>query len=137
MIYFVLTATDYYTGRRLMSKYRSGMEERVGAVLEPVGFCYEPQSIPYIVKKKYTPDFVYGKFMIEVKGWFRPGDTQKYKAIHDSMDFHELVFVLHNPRKKVRKGAQLTMAEWCEKYGIFWCTESTLDLLVEYVGGEI
>ena len=115
-----------------MTKYRSGLEERIGAILEPEGFLYEPHSIPYTVEKKYTPDFVLGALMVEVKGWFRPGDTQKYKAIHDSMDFHELVFVLQSPRKKVRKNTKITMGEWCDKYGIFWCTEGTLGELVEY-----
>lgn len=115
-----------------MSKYRSTLEERIGAVLEPEGFLYEPHSIPYQVTHQYTPDFVLGALMVEVKGWFRPGDTQKYRAIHEGTNFHELVFVLQSPNKKVRKHTKITMGEWCDKYGIFWCTEGTLDELIKY-----
>lgn len=102
-------------------KYRSTFEERNGEVLEAEGFCYEPYKIPYFTKHNYTPDFVYLGVLVECKGYFRPGDQKKYKAIRDSLGADkELVFLLQYPDKKVRKGAKLTMAGWCEKEGIVW-----------------
>ena len=69
---------------------------------------------------------------MEAKGWFRPGDRQKYKAIRDSLgeDF-ELVFLLQYPEKKVSKGAQLTMAGWCNKEKLQWFADP--QLLSDYV----
>lgn len=100
---------------------RSKFEETVGEVLEQGGFSYEPYSIPYTTKSKYTPDFVFYDLLVEVKGWFRPGDTKKYKAIGNSLEEgQELVFLLQYPHKKVRKGGKITMSEWCTKEGFLW-----------------
>ena len=55
---------------------------------------------------------------VEAKGYFRVGDIQKYKAIRDCLsDTQELVFLLYNPTKRVRKGGKLNMKQWCEKEG--------------------
>lgn len=111
-------------------KYRSPMEERLhkGALSD----CqYEPASFEYKVSRKYTPDFVKEhqgfETWFEVKGFFRVGDTQKYKAIRKAYPNHLLVFVFSNPLKKVRKGAKLTMAEWATKEGWSWTTEEELN----------
>jgi hypothetical protein len=104
----------------IKKKKRSGFEERMGAVLEPAGFSYEPHALTYTVTKRYTPDFVLGDTLVEAKGWFRPGDRQKYKAVVKTLLFQELVFLLQYPNKKVQKGAKLTMAGWCNKEGIRW-----------------
>jgi hypothetical protein len=107
------------------NKYRSGFERQAGDLLEPEGFEYEPCKISYQVAHTYTPDFVYTTqddwtIIVEAKGFFRPGDTQKYKAIRDTLDLAELVFLLQSPMKQVRKGAVLTMSQWCTKEGIRW-----------------
>ena len=61
--------------------------------------------------------------LVEAKGYFRVGDTQKYKAIRDSLlTQQELVFLLYSPTKKIRKGAKMNMGEWCEKEGLRWFT---------------
>jgi hypothetical protein len=108
-------------------KYRSRFENRCGDLLEPEGFEYEPFRIPYEVKHRYTPDFVFTKgdehpeILVEAKGYFRPGDTQKYKAIKKCLNSNqELLFLLQSPTKQVRSGAKLTMAGWCNKEGIRW-----------------
>jgi hypothetical protein len=112
------------------NKYRSGFERQAGDLLEPEGFLYEPYKVDYVVHHKYTPDFVYQvndleAIVVEAKGFFRPGDTQKYKAIRTALEdmhggCHELVFLLQSPMKQVRKGAILTMSQWCTKEGIRW-----------------
>jgi hypothetical protein len=34
----------------------------------------------------------------------------------------ELIFVLYNPNKKLRKGSKMNMGEWCTKEGLKWFT---------------
>jgi hypothetical protein len=75
-------------------KYRNNFEADIGEKL--VDWNYEPYHIPYVTKRKYIPDFTKGNILVEAKGYFRVGDTQKYKAIRDSLFSQELVFVLTN-----------------------------------------
>ena len=124
--------------RRSRSKYRSSFEEDVAQVLQPHSFTYEPGQWQYKIPRKYTPDFVYeGQLrttLIECKGYFRVGDTQKYKAIRDCLGPDEqLVFVLMKPDQKVSKQAKLTMAQWCDKEGLMWYTIDTLEELIDDV----
>jgi hypothetical protein len=119
-----------------MPNYRSKLEAMVHHLLGDE-WAYEPFQIAYVTKHKYTPDFVQGGLLVEVKGYFRPGDTQKYKAIRDSLEGtdQELVFFLSSPFKKVRKGAMLNMGAWCDKEGIPWFVDG-IDLK-EYADGHI
>ena len=117
--------------------FRSTFEYEVSQKLQPCGFSYEPTSIPYNVPRMYTPDFVFdeGSFTVyvECKGYFRAGDTQKYKAISKSLSWtEELVFVLMKPNQKVSKTTKLTMSEWCDKHSIKWYTIETLPELIDY-----
>ena len=118
-----------------MNNYKSKLEEMVASLLGP-DWLYEPFRVSYTTHRKYAPDFVRGDILVEVKGFFRPGDTQKYKAIRDSLPSEqELVFFLSSPFKKVRKGGMLTMAKWCEKEGFKWFVDG-IDLK-EYADGHI
>ena len=114
--------------------FRSGLEKDLSEKLDGQ-YKFEPYDIPYTVQKKYLPDFVHeGKaVLVECKGFFRVGDTQKYTAIRDSMPEWELVFVLSNPNKKVRKGGKITMGEWCEKEGFQHYTIETAKELTRYI----
>ena len=114
--------------RSPMIPYRNKFEETAGLLLKD--YCeYEPEKVPYTVHRKYIPDFV-GRndknridILVEAKGFFRVGDTQKYKAIRDSLPKKkQLVFLLYNPNKKLRKGSKMTMAGWCEKEKFKWYT---------------
>lgn len=115
-------------------KKRSGFEDRVSVVLEDSGFEYEPLKLSYFTTSTYTPDWAMGNVLVEAKGWFRPGDTKKYKRINDSIvdcGLYELVFLLQYPDKPVRKGAKLTMSGWCNKHKIRWFSDP--ETLVSYV----
>jgi len=122
-----------------LGSFRSEFEKDVATQLQPFGFSYEPFQVPYEIPRKYTPDFVYednrGRgYLIECKGYFRAGDTQKYKAVSKSLPWtQELIFVLMKPNQKVSKSTKLTMAEWCDKHDILWYTIDTLKELVDYV----
>ena len=114
--------------------FRSGLES---ALYDKPNkeFKYEPYKLPYIISKKYLPDFVHEdkKILIEAKGYFRVGDTQKYTSIRDSIENWELVFVLSDPNKKVRKGSKMTMGQWCDKEGFAHFTVKTTKELLKYV----
>lgn len=118
--------------------FRSEFEKDVAQKLQPSGFSYEPTQIPYTIPRKYTPDFMYNQgetvYYIECKGFFRAGDTQKYKAIKDSLSWtEELIFVLMKPNQRVNKATKLTMCQWCDKHNIKWYTVDTLEELIDYV----
>jgi hypothetical protein len=101
-------------------KYRSGFERDIAEKLK--GWQYEGMKVPYVVHRNYIPDFVFNSYLIECKGYFRVGDTKKYTSIRDSVDDYELVFILYNPDTKIRKGAKMSMSQWCEKEGFKWYT---------------
>ena len=85
-------------------------------------------------KKKYVPDFIDKRTgaMIECKGFFRVGDTQKYKAVRDEID-RPLIFVFTNSSKKLRKGSKMTLGQWCEKEGLAHFTMKSIDELLEHL----
>ena len=113
-------------------KFRSKLEAEVAKQLS--GWEYETQRVAYEVPKTYTPDFTKGIIYIEVKGFFRVGDTAKYKAIHKQLQSEgkHLVFVWSKPHQKVRKGSKITNALWCEKEGIKWFGLTDLKELKEW-----
>lgn len=116
------------------STFRSTFEEDVSKILK--GFDYEPFTVPYTISRSYRPDFVHSasNTLVECKGYFRDGDTKKYTSIRDSLpEGQELVFVLMAPNKKIRKGAKMSMAQWCDKENILWYTIDTLQELIDYV----
>ena len=119
------------------SLFRSKFEENVAKVLR--GFEYEPITIPYVINRNYRPDFVHAATgtVVECKGFFREGDTKKYTSVRDSLPKgQQLVFVLMHPNKKIRRGAKMTMAEWCDKEGIVWYTIDTLQELISDVSNN-
>lgn len=99
-------------------RYRSKLEQKVSLLLGGE-WEYESDKIAYTMHRTYTPDFTKGNKLIEVKGFFRPGDQAKYLAIKDALDKagKRLVFVFPNPNKPVRRGAKLTHKVWCDKHG--------------------
>ena len=120
--------------RSKKSTFRSTFEEDVAKILKE--FNYEPFTVPYTISRSYRPDFVdaSGLYLIECKGYFRDGYTKKYTSIRDSLpEEQELIFVLMQPNKRIRKGAKMTMAQWCDKEKILWYNIETLQELISYV----
>jgi len=100
-------------------KFRSKLEQDCAKQLGKE-WKYEPSRIAYTVRRNYIPDFVSGKHYIEVKGFFRAGDTQKYKAIAEQLQFEgkNLIFLMPNPDKMTRKGGKTSYRDWCKKHNI-------------------
>lgn len=101
--------------------YRSKLEETVAKKLGK-GWEYEAVQVEYVLEKTYLADFAKGDTVVEVKGFFRPGDQAKYLAVRDTCRENGLtfMFILSHPDKPVRRRAKLTMAEWCDKHNIPW-----------------
>ena len=120
--------------RSKKSAFRSTFEEDVSKILKD--FDYEPFTVPYTIERTYRPDFVHSAsgVLVECKGYFRDGDTKKYTSVRDSLpEGQTLVFVLMQPDKKIRKGAKMTMSQWCDKENILWYTIETLQELIDHV----
>jgi|TARA_R110000803_G_scaffold32033_3_gene70961 hypothetical protein len=115
--------------KKQLPKYRSKLEARVALGLTEWG--YESEKMKYTIHKTYNPDFIKGNIYIEVKGFFRSGDTQKYKAIHDQMlkEGKVFAFVWSKPHHKIRRGSKLTNAGWCDKHGIKWFAQDDMKAL--------
>ena len=120
--------------RSKTSTFRSTFDVDVSKILKD--FDYEPFTVPYTIERSYRPDFVHSAsgVLVECKGYFRDGDTKKYTSVRDSLpEGQTLVFVLMQPNKKIRKGAKMTMSQWCDKENILWYTIETLQELINYV----
>ena len=111
-------------------KYRSKFEERLSARLLKLGFKYEPYKIDYKVpetKHKYTPDFVQGKLIYELKGRFTAQDRKKMKLLVEQHPEFDFVMVFQNPNKKINKNSKTTYADWCNKNNIEWISYKEID----------
>jgi len=81
----------------------------------------ESHDLPYTVVKNYVPDFVLifpnGRVLyIEVKGWFKPDDRSKMKAVkrcNPDLDIR-MVFGADN---KLHSKSSTRYSDWCEKNG--------------------
>ena len=117
-----------------MNKYRSKLEKECHGLLGK-DWKYEPCRLAYTIRKNYTPDFVKGNYYIEVKGFFRSGDRQKYKSIAEQLRFEgkELVFLMPRPHAKVAKGNKITYTQWCAKNSIAIFSTKEVKELKEWV----
>ena len=109
--------------KKQLPKYRSKLEARVALGLSE--WEYESEKMGYIIHKTYNPDFIKGNIFIEVKGFFRSGDTQKYKAIHDQMLKENKI------RKPLISGVRQPMAKTVEELIEDITRDYDVDLLVE------
>ena len=102
--------------------YRSGLELTISDSLKEQGVSFEYESMKIewedLAYRTYTPDFVLDNgIIIESKGMFTAADRRKHLAISKQHPELDIRFVFENSRRKLRKGAKSTYAEWCIKYG--------------------
>lgn len=105
----------------LRNGWRSGLEERVGAQLEPYGARYEPCRLCYTRPAEdatYTPDFVLPNgIIVETKGLFATADRKKHKIIKAEHPLLDIRFVFSNSRTKIGKKSKTSYAMWCDQFG--------------------
>lgn len=106
---------------------RSGLEREIleDLVFKDVTFDYESLKLKWHSEHIYTPDFVITtrsrkKIVIEAKGFFRPSDRMKIRAIKEQHPDIDLRFVFENPHRTISKKSSTTYARWCEKKDIPW-----------------
>lgn len=119
-------------------KFRSGLEAEFNKKAKRIAkFAYEAVTFPYTVKHSYKPDFTSNDppLVVECKGFFRQGDTMKYKAIRDQLNVlgKIFVFILSDPNTKLRKGSKMTLSQWCDKEGIKWFSIHDMEGFRNYV----
>jgi hypothetical protein len=107
-----------------MTKFRSGLEKKVAALLDDlgVGFEYEAQKLPYVLECNYTPDFILPSgIILETKGQFTPEDRRKMLAVIKAHPELDIRMVFQAPFNKIEKRSKTTYAAWCERHNIKWC----------------
>ena len=105
--------------------YRSGLEHKVALNLkeQKIVYLYEAIKIEWedLAYRTYTPDFVlHNGLIIETKGMFTAADRRKHIAIKKQHPKLDIRFVFENSRRKLRKGAKSSYAEWCIRYGFLY-----------------
>jgi len=105
--------------------YRSGLEVKLSDYLKErdIDFGYESVKIEWedLAYRTYTPDFVLPNgIIIESKGMFTAADRRKHLAVQKQHPDLDIRFVFENSRRKLRKGAKSTYAEWCIKYNFLY-----------------
>lgn len=95
-----------------------------------IAFGYETARVPYTLTKYYVPDFSIPPMgnrpgmHIEFKGYLRPQDIVKMKAVKRCNPELDIRFVFQSVNKKVRKGSNMTYADWCKKYGFIYAEKT-------------
>jgi hypothetical protein len=120
------------------SKYRSGLEKNVALDLAKRGvdFLYEDERIPYVVERKYIPDFqLPNGIYVEAKGWFRDEDCRKMRLLKAQYPDKEFRFLFQNNKTKVQS-KRFTNAQWAEKYNFQYCEGRVPDDWLEEVPDE-
>ena len=105
--------------------YRSGLEHKVALNLkeQKIVYLYEAIKIEWedLAYRTYTPDFVLPNgLIIETKGMFTAADRRKHIAIKKQHPKLDIRFVFENSRRKLRKDAKSSYAEWCIRYGFLY-----------------
>jgi hypothetical protein len=91
-----------------------------------IEWMYEPEKLQWEPpKRKYTPDFKVlcedGTFFyVEYKGYLRPNDKVKMKAVKKQHPNVDIRFVFQNASKPIYKGSPTNYGMWAEKNGYLW-----------------
>lgn len=102
--------------------YRSGLEKTICDKLteDKVNYAYETVKIEWedLAYRTYTPDVILDNGIIcEIKGLFTAADRRKHLMVKKQHPELDIRFVFESSRRKLRKGAKSTYAEWCIKKG--------------------
>jgi predicted nuclease of restriction endonuclease-like RecB superfamily len=85
----------------MTNKVRNKFEQRINQQLKrsKIIYGYETERIPYVLAGHYIPDFIIqtqlGKVYVECKGYLRPEDKRKLRAVkrqHPEMDLRLLFY---------------------------------------------
>jgi hypothetical protein len=111
--------------------FRSGLEEKVAALLKSlkVPYEYENCKLAYVLQCNYIPDFLLPNgIFLEVKGRLTSEDRRKMLAVKKSNPDLDIRFVFQAPFNKLYKGSKTTYAKWAEKHGFPWTSYTTIPI---------
>ena len=114
-----------------MTKYRSGLEERVADLLSGLGitFEYESHKLAYTIQHLYCPDFTLPNGVIlETKGYWEPEDRRKILAVKKDNPDVDIRMVFQSPFNTISKKSKTTYAQWCDKHDIPWTSFHNIPL---------
>ena len=114
-----------------MTKYRSGLEEKVASLLQSlkIEFEYESCKLPYTIQHTYCPDFrLPNGIILETKGHWDAEDRRKIKAVKEDHPEIDLRMVFQSPYNRINKRSKTTYARWCEKHNIPWCSFTNIPI---------
>lgn len=110
---------------RFASIFEEGVHNRLSKRKKYLKFThqYEVDKIPYTIEHVYNPDFTItnesGKvWYLEAKGWFKPADRRKHKALKLSNPDADIRIVF---QKDGRVGVKTKYSDWCNNLGIPYC----------------
>jgi hypothetical protein len=81
---------------------------------------YEQRTLPYYTSHNYVCDFVVeqpdvgGYFLVEAKGYFRPEDRPKMRAVKEQYPELDIRLIFFQDNKL---GKNARCSDWAEKYG--------------------
>ena len=92
--------------------------------------AFHPPLIEYTIHKRYEPDFIFRRVLIEAKGRFRDRqESNKYLWIRDALPKgYSLVFVFMNHKasmpgaRRRRNRTRQSVGEWATKNNFTWYT---------------
>lgn len=110
----------------------SHQETLFAAGLDNLGatWMYEPEKLRWSPPfRKYTPDFKILRhdgsfFFVEYKGYLKPADKTKMRAIRKQYPDLDIRFVFQNAKKPSYKGSKSTYGDWARKNGYLWADGS-------------
>lgn len=136
---------DRYNRRLRIRKdkeHRSQLETEVeqGLINQGLTPLYETEKFPYVLHRKYTPDFKvetrWGSIFVEVKGWWPPAERTKFLAVITANPGLPIFVALQRPHMTLTKQSKTTYAMWCNKHGIAWCpTPIPPEFMNEWLAG--
>ena len=135
----MLERFNRWNRQRKDKEHRSGLEDQVEDALRKQGFSpeYEKESFPYVLHRKYKPDFKIGDVHIEVKGWWQSSDRQKFLSVVINNPDLKIFVALQRPHQTLNKKSKTSYAQWATKNGIAWCPiPIPKEFLDQWLAGE-
>lgn len=100
---------------------RSGFERTLAAQMKKLGvkFDYEPIALPFVIKRKYFPDFYIPskKLYIEAKGKLDADTKAKMIAVKEAHPELDIRIVFMRGSNKLSKSSKKTYMDWAALHG--------------------
>ncbi|MEE9302686.1 MAG: hypothetical protein V3U84_02765 [Thiotrichaceae bacterium] len=105
-------------------------------------WLYEPEKFKWTPPdRNYTVDFKVMRrdqsfFYVEFKGYLRPQDKRKMRAIRKQYPDLDIRFVFMDAKKKINKTSKTSYGQWAERHGYQWAEGTIPEAWLEEDGHE-